>query len=106
MVWLGNLLVSLVTSIVTYFGAKLSQKTIFATAAVTAFAAITAAFVVAIKALAVGLVYSLPSFMAPTIGMLLPSNLAVCIGAIVGAKLAVAIYQYHLENLKLVSYIT
>lgn len=106
MIWLGNLLVSLVTSIVTYFGAKLSQKTIFATAAVTAFSAITAAFVVAIKAIAMGLVYTLPGWMAGAVGTMLPTNLAACLGAIVGAKMAVAIYQYHLENIKLISYIT
>lgn len=106
MIWLGNLLVSLVASVVTYVGARLSQKTIFATAAVAAFAAITGAFVIAIKAIAVGIVYALPSWMAGPVGMILPTNLAACIGAIVGAKMAVAIYQYHLENLKLVSYIT
>lgn len=106
MVWLGNLLVSLVAGIFSYLGAKVSQKTVFATAAVTAFAALTAAFVVAIKALAMGIVMVLPAWAAPYIGTLLPSNIAACIGAIVSARLAVSIYQYHVENLKIVSYIT
>lgn len=106
MVWLGNLLVTLVTSIVSYIGLQLSKRAIFATAAVAAFLGLTSACIVAIKALAMGIVYALPGWMAPSIGMLLPSNLAACIGALVGAKVAVAIYRYHVETLKLVSYIT
>jgi len=106
MIWLGNLFVGLVTSVVSWFGLQLAKKTVFATAAVAAFLALTAACVIALKAAAIGIVYALPGFMAPSIGMLLPPNLTACIGALMSAKTAVMIYRYHVENLKLVSYIT
>jgi amino acid transporter len=106
MIWLGNLLVSLVTSVVGYFGAKLSQKTIFATAALAAFVALTSACILAIKAIAMAIVFALPGWAAPWIGMLLPGNTAACIGAIVAARTAVTIYRYHVEGLKIASYIT
>jgi len=105
-IWLGNLLLTFVTQVISYFGLRLGQKTLFATAAVAAFAALTAACILAIKALAVGIVYALPPWAAPGIGMLIPGNMAACIGAIVGARTAVAIYRYHVEGLKLASYIT
>jgi len=104
-IWLGNLFVTLVTSIVSYIGLQLSKKTIFATAAVAAFLALTSACVLAIKAAAVAAIYSLPSWMG-SVGMLLPSNTAACIGALMSAKTAVMIYRYHVENLKIVSFIT
>lgn len=106
MIWLGNLVLAIVTNVVAWFGIQLSKKTLFATAAVTAFLALTAACVLALKAAAIGIVYALPAFMAPSIGMLLPSNLPLCIGALMSAKTAVMIYRYHVENLKLISYIT
>lgn len=106
MVWLANFFVSLAAGIITYFGKEVSKKTLFATAAVAAFVALTVAFVVAVKALAVGVVYALPAWAGPYIGMLLPTNLAVCLGALISARLALAIYRYHVETLKLVSYIT
>lgn len=104
-VWLGNLLVGLVSSIVTYFALRLSKKTIFATAAIAAFLALTGACVAVIKAAAVAIIYNLPGW-ASSIGMLLPTNTAACIGALVSAKTAVTIYRYQVETLKLASYIT
>lgn len=106
MIWLGNLLVGFVTSVVAYFGLQLSKKTVFAAAAVAAFVALTSACIMVIKAAALGIVYALPAFMAPTIGMLIPTNFAACVGAIMSAKTAVLIYRYHTETLRLVSYIT
>lgn len=103
--WLGNLLVGMVSAIVTHFALRLSKKTVFAAAAVAAFLALTAACIAAIKLAAVGIIYALPSW-ASGIGMLLPSNTAACIGAIVGAKTAVTIYRYNVESLRLASYIT
>jgi hypothetical protein len=99
-------MVTLVTNIVAYIGLQLSKKTVFATAAVAAFFALTAACVLVIKAAAVGILYTLPGWMSAGIGMLLPYNTAACIGALMSAKTAVLIYRYHVENLKLVSYIT
>lgn len=105
MVWLANFFVQLAGSVLTWFGLQLSKKTVFATAAVSAFLALTSAMVLAVKGLAVGIIYAIPAW-AGSIGMLLPSNLAVCIGALVSARVAVWIYRYHVETLKLVSYIT
>lgn len=106
MIWLGNLFVTLVTNLVSYIGLQLSKKTLFATAAVAAFLALTSACIVVIKAAAVGILYALPGWMSVGVGMLLPSNMAACIGALMSAKTAVLIYRYHVENLKIVSYIT
>lgn len=106
MVWLGNLLVGLTSTVLTWFGLQLGKKTIYATAAVAAGLALTSACILAIKALTVGIVYALPGWMSGAIGAMIPGNAPACIGAIVGAKVAVWIYQYQMENLKIVSYIT
>lgn len=106
MIWLANFFVGLVTKLVAYFGLRLSQKTIFATAAVAAFTALTAACMAAVKATAVAIVVALPPWAAGSIGMLIPANTGACLGAIVSARMSVAIYRYHVESLKLASYIT
>jgi hypothetical protein len=105
MIWLGNLLVSLVASIVAYLGLSLSKKTLFATAAITGFIALTTAFIAVVKGLMVAIQYSMPSWIAPGF-YVLPSNVAACLGAYVAARIARSIYNYHVETLKLASYIT
>lgn len=106
MVWLANFFVSLVGSVVGYFGQSLAKKTLFATAAIAAFLALTTAFVLVVKALLVGIVYVLPPWAASVAGLMLPSNFSVCISALISARVARWIYEYHVETLKLISYIT
>ncbi len=105
MVWFANWVLGLVTTIVGWLGLHLSKKTMFATAAIAAFVSITAAMIVAVKALAMGIIYALPPW-AGTIGMLIPTNAALCIGALVSAKGAVFVYRYHLETVKLAAWVT
>jgi len=106
MVWLANFFVSLAGSILGYFGQALTKKTLFATAAVAAFVSLTTAFVLVVKALLVGIVYVLPPWAASVAGLILPSNFSVCISALISARIARWIYDYHVQTLKLVSYIT
>lgn len=106
MPWLAGHLLKLVGWIVGLFGLKISQKALFGASALAAFVAITSAFVLATKALVIGLVWSLPAWAAPGVAAFLPTNTALCIGAVLGVKMARAIYNYHVTGLKLVSYIT
>lgn len=106
MVWLANILLAVVGSAASFFGLQLAKKTAFAAAAVAAFLALTGAFVVAAKAILAGLVVALPAEFLGTAAAFLPDNLAACIGAMIGVRVARWIYDYHVETLRLVSFIT
>lgn len=106
MVWLANFFLGLATSVLSYFGAHFAKKTVFAAAAVSAALALTTAFIFLLKGLLLGLTYTIPAWAVEGFAMLLPSNVAICLGAIVSARVGRWIYDYHMETLRLVSYIT
>lgn len=106
MIWLGNLFVGLVSAVLSYVGAHLAKKTVFALAAVAAALSLTAAFVFVIKGLLAGMSLVLPDWAVVGAAMFLPSNTALCISALISARVARWIYDYHMETLRLVSYIT
>ncbi len=106
MVWIGNLLVTLITQALAFFGINLAKKTVFALAALSAMLALTAAFVVASKALLMGAIAVLPAWAHTGAAMIVPPNLSAVIGAYFGARVGRWIYDYHMAGLKIVSYIT
>ena len=101
LVWFANLVVT----IAGYFFASLSKKVAFGAAAIAAALALTTIMALAIKALLVGIVYTLPDWAAAGAAFL-PSNLAICLSSIIGAKMARFAYDYNMQTLKMVSYIT
>jgi len=102
----ANFFLSLVGALASFFGLSLAKKTMFATAAVAASLALTAAFILVIKGLTVGIVATLPAWAQTGAGLFIPGNTAACIGALISARVGRWIYDYHMETLKLVSYIT
>lgn len=106
MIWLANIFLGLVQSLLTILGVSLAKKAVYAATAAAALLALTTAFIAVVKALLYGIVATLPAWAATGAALLLPSNLSACISAILAAKIARWIYDYHVETLKLVSYIT
>jgi len=104
--WFASFFLQIATSIASILGISLAKKTIFATAAIAAFTAVTGAFVLIIKGLLMGLVYTLPPWAAQGVGLFLPTNLSACISIILGAKIARWLYEYYVEAIKIFSYIT
>jgi len=96
--WLG----SGFASVIAYFGLDLTKKVLLRGAAVTAVIAIFTALAIVIKALLVGIVYTLPSWAAAG-AVILPSNLAVCISAVISAKLAVFIVRTKFAVVKILA---
>lgn len=93
--WLGALFSGLAGLITQW----LANKTVFATAVVAGFLALTTAFTAAMGAIASTVSGSLPSW-AIGVGYLIPDNAAACFSAIVSARIARWIYDYHKEVLK------
>lgn len=106
MLWLGQLLAALVGSVATFFATQITKKVALTAAALTAFTALTAAFAAVVKGLLTSIIYQLPDWAAAGAGLFLPPNLAACIGALITARIARWIYDYHIQSLKLASYIT
>lgn len=106
MLWLGNVLVTLFGSLASFFAAYVSKKVALTAAALASFAALTAAFAAAVKALITTIIWTLPDWAAAGAGLFLPPNLAACLGALFAARVARWIYEYHVQNLKIASYIT
>lgn len=105
MVWLANIFANLFGSLAGIFGVQLAKRTLFAGAAISAALALTMAFTLAIEGLLGGIAYALPTMLQPAF-YVLPSNLAPCLSAIVAAKIGKAIYEYHMNTLRLVASIS
>ncbi|CAG4883762.1 conserved membrane protein of unknown function [Georgfuchsia toluolica] len=106
LVWLGNLLLTVVTSAVSFFGLQLAKKTIYLATALAAFLAMTVTFVGVVHALLSAIVYAMPSSMAEGADLILPSNFSACIGSLIAAKIARWIYDYHVESLRIAASVT
>jgi hypothetical protein len=105
-VWLANVILGLVTSAASFFGLQLSKKVLFAATAIASFLSLTATFVAVVHGLLAGISHTMPSAMANAFALFMPDNLSACISAVFAAKVARWIYDYHVETLKIASYIT
>lgn len=75
-------------------------------AAAATFVTLTLAMWGVMIAAITALSYSMPSWLSSGIAQVIPANLPACVSALVSARLARAIYEWHVENLKIMSYIT
>lgn len=99
-------LAGIFSSLVTWFGQWFSKKVAMAAAASATFIALTVAMWAAMAAFISGLAYSMPDWLSAGIAQVIPANLAPCVSALVAARVARAVYEWHVENLKIMSYIT
>jgi len=93
-------------SLAGFFGQWMVKKTAMATAAVTVAIALTLAMAATITALLSGFVAVLPSWLGTGLDMVIPGNLPVMVAAVISARTARFIYEWNMENLKIISYIT
>ena len=101
----GQALGAVVSAIAGFFATWLSKKAALASAAIAVFAGLFVTFATVVAGLASSLTVTLPTWAASGV-LFLPDNLPVCISALISAKLARLAYSYHVEMLKVVSYIT
>lgn len=95
---------SLFTSVAGYAAASISRKAIIVFSVITAFVAVTAAFLVCMKIIITGLVamIAMPAWLASWIGMFVPSNYAGVISLIMSAKTCKAAYNLAVEKVKMI----
>lgn len=96
----------LVGSFAGWLGQWFSKKAALALAASAAFIGLTLTMWAAMKALIVGIEAALPAAIQTGVAQVIPSNLPMALSVIVSAKVARAVYEWHVENLKIMSYIT
>lgn len=97
-------LASLLGSLAGFFGQWMTKKAAVGAAALSALAALTLGFWVALKGLMAGVLVVAPSFCE--MSWLIPSNAAACVAVAVSATIVRAVYDWHVENIKVLSYIT
>ena len=95
LVWLGNL----IASFVPYFTKRFAFRTAIISATLAGTVVFATAMALGIKALLLGITYSLPSWAAPG-AMFLPSNLPLCISAVITAQLVRFAYELNVKNFR------
>lgn len=92
------------TAISGYFAASISRKAVVAFSVVTAFVAVTAAFLVCIKIIVTGLLalVVMPVWLASWLGMFVPSNYGGVIALIMSAKTCKAAYNLAVEKVRMI----
>lgn len=97
-------LATLFGSLAGFFAQWMTKKAALGTAALAAVAVLTVGFWAALKGIATSVLVVAPA-LCP-LSWLMPSNTGACIAAIVSALLVRAVYRWHIENIKILSYIT
>lgn len=97
-------LAAILASLAGFFGQWMTKKAALGSAAVAALAALTLGFWVALKALMTGILVAAPAFCE--LSWLIPSNAAACVSVAISATVVRAVYDWHIENIKVLSYIT
>jgi len=105
---LGALLSGLFASLASFFATFLTKKVAFGAAALAVFAAVTVVFMAVI---ATSINVSLAALSPPTwflvgFNLFMPTNFVPCVSAIIGAYVALVAYRYHVETLKIISFVT
>jgi len=93
-------------SMAAFFGQWMAKKTALATAAVTVSITLTLVLGATLKGLLIGFVAILPNWMAIGFDAIIPGNFPIMVAAVISAKVARFIYDWNMENLKIISYIT
>lgn len=95
---------SLLGSLAGFFGQWMTKKAAMGTAALAALGALTFGFWVSLKALMTGILVVAPAFCE--LSWLIPNNTAACVSVVISATVVRAVYDWHIENIKVLSYIT
>lgn len=84
--------------------ASISRKAVVAFSVISAFVAVTAAFLVCMKIIITGLValIVMPAWVASWLGMFIPSNYAGMISLIMSAKTCKAAYNLAVEKVRMI----
>jgi len=101
-----GILQGLFGSLAGFFGQWLAKKTAMAAAAIAVSISLTLALALTLKGLIVGFTAILPGWMAMGLDAVVPGNFPVVVSAVISAKVARFVYDWNMENLKLVAYIT
>lgn len=97
-------LAGILGSLAGFFGQWMTKKAAIGSAALAALAAFTIGFWVALKALMMGVLVAAPSICE--LSWLIPDNAAACVSVCISATIVKAVYDWHVENIKVLSYIT
>lgn len=97
-------LASLLGSLAGFFGQWMTKKAAMGAAALASLAALTVGFWAALKGLMLGVLVVAPGFCE--LSWLVPDNTAACFAVMVSATIIRAVYNWHVENIKVLSYIT
>lgn len=92
------------TTLAGYAAASITRKAVIVFSVITAFVAVTAAFLVCVKIIVTGLValIAMPAWLASWLGMFIPSNYGGVISLIMSAKTCKAAYNLAIEKVKLI----
>lgn len=90
-------------SVVAWLGQWFTKKVAMAMAASATFIAMTLAMWAALKGMVAALSVAVPSVVTSYFAMAIPENFAACVSALLAARMARTIYDWHVENLKLIS---
>jgi len=97
-------LAALFGSLAGFFGQWMTKKAALGTAALAAVAGLSVGFWVALKGLMAGVLVAAPVLCQ--LSWLIPSNASVCFAVVVSATVVRAVYDWHVQNIKILSYIT
>ena len=104
---LGNFLIGLLGSLVTFFTTYLTKKVAFAAAMLALFAGLFTAFFAAIQALLATISYSITnSWILTAMNTIWPAHVSVCISVCFTATILKWVYVETRERAKMVFYIT
>lgn len=104
MLKLLTLIGSFFAAVAAFAAASISRKAIIVFSVITAFVAVTVAFVACMKIIIGGLVAMIvmPAWLASWLGMFIPSNYVGVISLIMSAKTCKAAYNIAVEKIKMV----
>jgi len=99
-------IISVLMAMVEFFAKYFTKKIAIFTAVVVVLTSLTAAFVVAIKALYLGVVAVAPSELSIAMSWIVPSNASACVAAYISARLIRYAYDWNVALAKAKLWIT
>lgn len=99
--WLGTLLGTLLTSVVTFFFSYMTKRLLIIAAVVVAIAAVTVAFFAAVYTLMATVIAASPPFFSMACSLVLPENFPFILSVWLSARLLRWVYEW---NVKVIQY--
>lgn len=97
-------LATLLGSLAGFFGQWMTKKAALGTAALASILALTLGFWAALKAAASAVLIAAPAICE--LSWLIPNNAMACLSAMIAGTVVRAVYDWHIQNIKVLSYIT